>query len=82
MVNIRLMSGLLCVLLSVPAFARGSYLCVADMATGFMFDKSRKQWYSANFKADGKYLVSKPPEPIPRMWLIHVAGHASGGGIS
>ena len=65
MVNVRLASGLLCVLLSVPAFASSSFLCVVEIATGFTFDKHRKQWRSTNFKADEKYLVSKPPEPIP-----------------
>jgi hypothetical protein len=53
----------------------GTSLCkrvlplVADMATGFAFDKNRKELHSANFKADGKYFVSKPSELIPGLDL-------------
>jgi hypothetical protein len=59
MVSIRIMVFFLCCLLSTPALAGDSYICIADMATGFSFDKSRRQWSSANFKATGKYIVSK-----------------------
>jgi hypothetical protein len=36
-----------------------SYLCVTDMATGFGFDKGRRQWHRANLQDERKYLVSK-----------------------
>jgi hypothetical protein len=40
-----------------------SYLCVTDMATGFGFDKGRRQWHRANLRDERKYLVSKPRQP-------------------
>jgi hypothetical protein len=51
--------GLLYGLLSASATASTSYVCVVDMATGFAFDKSRKEWLTTNFKADTKYLLSQ-----------------------
>lgn len=49
----------LCGLLSSTAFAGESYLCIADLATGFAFDKKQGTWGNTNFKPTGKYLVSK-----------------------
>ncbi len=56
---IRLTVVLLCSQYSVQASASESYLCVADMGTGFVFDNTRKQWRISNFKAEGKYVVIK-----------------------
>jgi hypothetical protein len=51
------------------------------MATGFTFDKNRKQWRSTNFKTDEKYLISKPSEPIaafgPYVWQVSRIGETS-----
>ena len=39
-----------------------SFLCVADKSVGFSFNKSTKEWESTNFKAEGKYVLSKPSD--------------------
>ena len=39
--------------------AETSFLCVTDMASGFVFDKSRDSWKSAILTPREKYLVSK-----------------------
>ncbi|MBA7495965.1 hypothetical protein ES702_06561 [subsurface metagenome] len=44
---------------STPKQPEVSYLCVADLATGFRFDKTRKKWVSTDFSVDNKYIVSK-----------------------
>lgn len=59
MAKILLMVAFLCGLLSAPASASETYLCVADMATGFAFDESQKEWHSTDFNTDNKYVVSK-----------------------
>jgi len=42
------------------AFAGDSYLCVADLATGFSYNKNLDKWEIVRFKADdSKYIVSK-----------------------
>ena len=43
-----------------PGFSQNQYLCVAEKANGFIFDESVKEWVHAKFKADTKYLISKP----------------------
>lgn len=41
------------------AQAPSGYLCVAEKATGFAFDKGTKQWNQANFRTNNKYLISR-----------------------
>ena len=36
-----------------------SYLCVAEKASGFAFDKRTKQWDSSTFRVSNKYLISR-----------------------
>jgi hypothetical protein len=37
-----------------------TYLCIADMATGFRFDKPTKKWVTAQFDVtDDKYILTK-----------------------
>lgn len=48
------------VVLASPAMAAGAhdYLCIADMATGFKFDPSTKQWQAVQFNVSkGRYIV-------------------------
>ncbi len=54
-----LLTVILFALLSASAYAAESYLCVADMATGFKFDKNRKEWKTTAFKAGNKYVLTK-----------------------
>jgi len=58
----RLKTGFVVVIaccLSVSVMASDTYLCRGEVATGFAFDKKRKEWYSASFKTLEKYLVSR-----------------------
>jgi len=36
-----------------------SYLCITEHSAGFIYDKNTKEWESAEFKADSKYIVSR-----------------------
>lgn len=63
----RLLVSVLIVLLSTKAYAEkkdpDQFLCIADLATGFSFDKTTKTWESTNFRVDGqKYIVKKVSE--------------------
>jgi hypothetical protein len=59
---VRVSILLLSLLLSAAVYAEDSYLCVADNATGFEFDKNSRAWEIANPTAsDFKFLV-KPLE--------------------
>lgn len=40
-----------------------TFLCVADKATGFFFDKVKKEWVSTNFRTSAKYLVTPSNQP-------------------
>ena len=57
----RALLGLVIIVFSVAAGAvADSYLCIADQATGFKFNKSTKTWKATNFNvSDGKYLVAR-----------------------
>jgi len=54
-----------------------SYLCVAESAVGFSFNKTAKKWEWANFKAEDKYLVSKSSE-ASKEWEVKKIGASSG----
>ena len=41
---------LLFLCIEAGAFAADYYLCIADMATGFAFDKENKSWHPTPFK--------------------------------
>lgn len=46
--------------MTTGAFAGESYLCIADMATGFSYNKTIDKWEIAKFNVDdSKYVVSK-----------------------
>ena len=46
-------------LFTVQAYATESYLCVADMVTGFQFNEALREWHTSHFKRNSKYLISK-----------------------
>jgi hypothetical protein len=68
--------GLACGLLCVSATASTSYVCVVDMATGFAFNKSHKQWECMHFNADTKYLLSQSTEE-KYAWVVKEVGSRS-----
>jgi hypothetical protein len=50
------------VLFVISAVARGeSYLCIADHATGFKFDKQQQQWRQVNFNHQKSRYIIRPP---------------------
>ena len=60
MTKIGIITVLLCCLLTTMVSAGESYLCVADMATGFKYNKTIDKWESVNFNVDdSKYIVSR-----------------------
>ena len=52
------MRHLLCLLtslsLAAAAHAADSYLCVAELTTGFTYDAGKKSWKSADFRSEKK----------------------------
>lgn len=50
---------LLGLLLPLHAGAADSYLCVADLTTGFSYDGAKKKWKSADFRSDKKLVISR-----------------------
>lgn len=63
--GIRLAGALsLAALLAYASMANADeYLCVAEKASGFSFNKLTKSWQSANFSTEAKYLVSESNNP-------------------
>jgi len=51
-------AALFCFLLPAIVHAQ-SWVCVADQAAGFAFDKSAKEWRAAVMRADEKFLVTR-----------------------
>lgn len=65
MTKITITAVILSCILTTMAFAGDSYICVADMATGFKYNKARDKWEIANFNVDdSKYIVSKSKENL------------------
>ena len=44
------------------ASGQEKYLCVTEHATGFSYNENTKEWKSATFKADSKYIITKSDE--------------------
>ena len=57
-----LIIAITCLLFANAAHAVEQYLCTADRASGFSFNKVKKEWDHATFKANSKYVVSKPED--------------------
>ena len=71
----RALLGLVFIVFSVAADAvADSYLCMADQATGFRFDKSTKKWSAANFDVSSdKYIVARSKD-ASYTWVVTKAG--------
>ncbi len=47
------------------AFGQSSYLCIADLATGFKFNNNTKRWESTNFNIkNSKYIIKKNTDGV------------------
>jgi hypothetical protein len=64
--------------LSTSVFAADSYLCIADLSTGFRFDSDTKRWVSTSFKPIQKFIVSRRKADSPwgkeYKWLVTQVG--------
>ena len=73
-----LLSFLTAALMSLNAGASDSYLCVADLTTGFAFDSAKKQWGSAMFRSEKKLVVAKAQQK-PYAWEVKEVGDSRPG---
>lgn len=46
----------------MEAYCEEKYLCVAELSTGFKYDRDEKKWEQADFKAGSKYIIGKTDE--------------------
>jgi len=71
----RALLGLVFIVFSVGAGAQDkSYLCMADQATGFRFDKTTKKWSAANFNvSNDKYIVARSKD-ASYTWVVTKVG--------
>jgi hypothetical protein len=65
-------------LISFNASATDSYLCVADLTTGFSFDNARKKWVSADFRSEKKLVIARAKQK-PYAWEVKEAGDSRPG---
>lgn len=66
----------ICLVVASFAFAGEQYLCTADSATGFAFNKSSNSWEQRTFKASAKYIISKP-EDGTTAFVVREIGNSS-----
>ncbi len=71
----RALFGLVFVVFSVGVAAQDtSYLCMADQATGFRFDKTTKKWSAATFDVSSdKYIVARSKDES-YTWVVTKVG--------
>jgi hypothetical protein len=70
-----LIAGLL---ISSSVWAADSYLCVAEMTTGFSFDGSKKKWISADFRSEKKLVITRAKQKL-HAWEVKEAGDTRPG---
>ena len=54
-----IITGLLISLFTTSLYAVYSYLCIAEQAAGFKFNKKTKEWYGVASTDSSKYIVRK-----------------------
>lgn len=68
---------LLCLLtslsLAAAAHAADSYLCVAELTTGFTYDAGKKAWKSADFRSEKKLAITRARQK-PYAWEAKEVG--------
>ena len=71
------MRHLLCLLtslsLAAAAHAADSYLCVAELTTGFTYDAGKKSWKSADFRSEKKLAITRARQK-PYAWEAKEVG--------
>ena len=46
-------------LFATPVMAEG-WICIADQASGFTYDKKAKKWKATALKTEAKYIIRRP----------------------
>ncbi|MEK6803935.1 MAG: hypothetical protein AABZ34_14895 [Nitrospirota bacterium] len=68
---------LLALFVLVPSIVNAeAYLCVADMSTGFVFDKQNKTWKKAYFTDSTKYMVARSSADAEGKWEVKEIGQS------
>src|SRR5262245_39549590 len=81
----RLLLSLVLAMLSVNAQASGTdkpteqYLCVADQSAGFRYEKTAKEWESARFKTDSKFIIAPSKDHKAAFQITKVGGSSPVG---
>ncbi|MDP1609538.1 MAG: hypothetical protein Q8M11_00660 [Sulfuritalea sp.] len=73
-----LLSFLAGTLISLSAGASDSYLCTAELTTGFSFDSAKKKWTNAVFRSEKKLVIAKAKQK-PYAWEVKEVGDARPG---
>lgn len=60
-------------LLAFAANAADSFLCVAEMTTGFTYDAAKKTWKSADFRSEKKLAITRAKQK-PYAWEAKEVG--------
>ncbi len=67
---VSLLSGML---FACGASASDSYLCLAEMTTGFSYDAAKKSWKSADFRSEKKIAITRAKQK-PYAWEAKEVG--------
>ena len=60
-------------LVATSVYATDSYLCVAEMTTGFTYDATKKSWKSADFRSEKKLAITRAKQK-PYAWEAKEVG--------
>ena len=55
------------------ATATETFVCIGDIATGFAFDATSRQWEKASFKSNTKYVITKSSS-TETVWEVKQVG--------
>jgi hypothetical protein len=63
---------------------QGSFLCLAELATGFKYQQGARAWRIARFHADRRYVVRPAKEGEechlhPSVWIVNEVGNSEAG---
>jgi hypothetical protein len=69
-----LIAVLVALVVSGPAWGAEGYICIAEKANGFRYNKTTKDWVHARFKVNNKYLVRRHKEGGNMKWEVAIFG--------
>ncbi len=59
----RTVIALIVLLFATPVMAEG-WICIADQASGFTYDKKAKKWKATALKTEAKYIIRRPNDGV------------------